>query len=127
MKVLEDEFEPLFDQCKERLKGKKIALFGSIRLGRWGMDAHLGRNLQNHRRKFNLRALSFKTIQMKREWKFAKQWEKCWRVVEFDRKGIGRRNGVFAPDDGEKPLPQSRQGRPSQLLKMDDGRHPSGG
>lgn len=29
----EDEFEPLFDQCKERLKGKKIALFGSYDWG----------------------------------------------------------------------------------------------
>lgn len=29
----EDEFEPMFDSCKEKLSGKKIALFGSYGWG----------------------------------------------------------------------------------------------
>lgn len=34
MKVLEDtEFEPMFDGCKDALKGKNIALFGSYGWG----------------------------------------------------------------------------------------------
>lgn len=39
----EDEFEPLYDACKSKLAGKKVALFGSYGMGRWRMDEKLGR------------------------------------------------------------------------------------
>lgn len=45
--VLEDtEFEPMFDGCKDALKGQKYRSFWFLRMGRWRMDAQLGRFLQ---------------------------------------------------------------------------------
>ena len=45
--VLEDtEFEPMFDGCKDALKGKKYRSVWFLRMGRWRMDAQLGRLLQ---------------------------------------------------------------------------------
>lgn len=45
----ESEFQPMFDDVKPQLKGKKIALFGSYGLGRRRMDADLGRRLRGGR------------------------------------------------------------------------------
>ena len=38
----EDEFEPMFSSCEEKLSGKKIGLFRILRMGRWRLDAQLG-------------------------------------------------------------------------------------
>ena len=47
---LEDTiFEPMFASCESKLQGKKIALLAFLRMGRWRMDAELGRNLQKRR------------------------------------------------------------------------------
>ena len=37
----EDEFEPMFSSCEEKLSGKKIGLFDPTD-GRWRLDAQLG-------------------------------------------------------------------------------------
>ena len=36
----EDEFEPMFSSCEEKLSGKKIGL-SILRMGRWRLDAQL--------------------------------------------------------------------------------------
>ena len=41
----ESEFAPMFESCEPKLKGKKIALFRLLRLGRRRVDAHLGGDL----------------------------------------------------------------------------------
>ena len=49
----ESEFDPMFQACRAKLNGKKIALFGSYG---WPMDARLGRNLPRRRRRAGRRA-----------------------------------------------------------------------
>lgn len=39
----EDEFEPMFSSCEAKLSGQKDRAFWILWLGRWRMDAQLGR------------------------------------------------------------------------------------
>ena len=41
----ESEFQPMFDQCEAKLKGKKNCFIWFLFLGRRRMDAYMGRNL----------------------------------------------------------------------------------
>ena len=36
----EDEFEPMFSSCEEKLSGKR-SVFSILRMGRWRLDAQL--------------------------------------------------------------------------------------
>ena len=52
----ESEFDPMFQACRAKLNGKKNRLVRLLWLGRWPMDARLGRNLPRRRRRAGRRA-----------------------------------------------------------------------